>query len=346
MRWLAAVAAGLTFVALAAAKGERHEPSAVSFVSTSQGWELAREGCTACAVVRRTLDGGKTWSTVSTLPAAWFWGNGRRAPAVSDLAFADPANGFAFDPALLATHDGGRTWHAVDLPVVTSLRVGAGFAFALTEATPRRGGVVDLWRSPVRRDAWRLVGQFAGPTSLAVQGRVVAVLQGGGPLWVSRTSWKRWQIYATPCTPGDGTPAAVGLTRGAPSRWLVDCWDNLQSMQEQHTRHHLYETTNGGRSWRRLGDPAHTGGPEQLMAISTGAMFLAVSGISDELHGSFDGGRTWRLLFRSGGSFFGWADLSFVDDRTGFVVGPTHYSPEHVYRTDDGGRRWRIIDSG
>ena len=28
---------------------------------------------------------------------------------------------------------------------------------------------------------------------------------------------------------------------------------------------------------------------------------------------------------------------------TGFVVGPTHYAPEHLYRTDDGGRTWRVL---
>jgi photosystem II stability/assembly factor-like uncharacterized protein len=39
----------------------------------------------------------------------------------------------------------------------------------------------------------------------------------------------------------------------------------------------------------------------------------------------------------------GWADLRFVTATTGFVVGPTHYAPEHIYRTDDGGRSWRIL---
>jgi len=32
-----------------------------------------------------------------------------------------------------------------------------------------------------------------------------------------------------------------------------------------------------------------------------------------------------------------------VTAETGFVVGPTHYWPEHLYRTDDGGRTWRLL---
>jgi photosystem II stability/assembly factor-like uncharacterized protein len=31
-----------------------------------------------------------------------------------------------------------------------------------------------------------------------------------------------------------------------------------------------------------------------------------------------------------------------VTARTGFVVGPA-YSPGHLYRTDDGGRTWRVL---
>lgn len=49
------------------------------------------------------------------------------------------------------------------------------------------------------------------------------------------------------------------------------------------------------------------------------------------------------LVLRSGGSFGGWADLGFVSVSVGFVVGPTHYAPEHLYRTQDGGRTWRVV---
>jgi hypothetical protein len=234
------------------------------------------------------------------------------------------------------------------------LQVGDGYAFALTRADPARGGVEDLWRSPAGHDQWRRVAQFAAPdgTQLAVEGTVVAVLQGGSvsgtaatALWVSRTSWRRWRRYDAPCHAETQGAQAIGLTHGDPNRWFVDCFDNRQSSQAQHTEHHLYETLNAGRSWHRLADPSHAGLPSLLASTSDVIVLTTVSGISDELHASFDGGRTFHVLFRSGGNFFGWGDLAFLDGRTGFVVGPTHYSPEHVYRTDDGGRHWRIIDA-
>ena len=48
-------------------------------------------------------------------------------------------------------------------------------------------------------------------------------------------------------------------------------------------------------------------------------------------------------MLQSGGSFSGWADLGFVTDSVGFVVGPTHNAPGHLYRTQDGGRTWRVV---
>ena len=65
-------------------------------------------------------------------------------------------------------------------------------------------------------------------------------------------------------------------------------------------------------------------------------------GSGDTLLGTFDGGLHWSLLITSGGSFFGWSGPIFPTASTGFVVGPTHYAPEHLYRTSDGGRSWNI----
>ena len=56
-----------------------------------------------------------------------------------------------------------------------------------------------------------------------------------------------------------------------------------------------------------------------------------------------DGGVDWALRLTIGGDEYGWGDLSFVTPSTGFVVGPTHYAPEDLYRTDDGGATWKIV---
>jgi photosystem II stability/assembly factor-like uncharacterized protein len=167
-----------------------------------------------------------------------------------------------------------------------------------------------------------------------------------GRLWVSRNSGTSWQVSRVPCTALDGGAALFAIALGQPREWLVDCFDNEQSSQAQNTQHHLYRSANAGASWTRVSDPTRHNDPDLLADNGAGHALLATDGASDALVGSFDGGRHWRLLLRSGGSFFGWADLRFLTAEIGFVVGPTHNLPGRLYRTDDGGRSWRILRAG
>jgi photosystem II stability/assembly factor-like uncharacterized protein len=165
-----------------------------------------------------------------------------------------------------------------------------------------------------------------------------------GRLWFSKDSGSGWRMRDVPCTPADDGAAAVAIARGHPDAWLVDCFDNEQSSQAQHTQHHLYGTADAGASWVRLPDPTGRNEPDLLADNGAGHAFLATEGGGgDRLVGTLHGGRHWHQLLASGGSFFGWADLRFVTTAVGFVVGPTHYAPEHIYRTDNAGRTWRTL---
>jgi photosystem II stability/assembly factor-like uncharacterized protein len=346
-----ALLVALVLVASAFAGGsgpKRFEPAAVSFVSPSHGWLLGRFGCDDCAALRETRDGGAHWSV---LPL-----RGVRlspyAPGVSDVRFADARNGFLTGSQLLATHDGGHTWERLDLRPA-ELLVGRSWAFALSTKA--------FWRSRLGSDHWlRLpLPPHRADTRLrlAVAPGVVVLLDQGdsgpgltratlGRVWLSRDGGATWRAQTNPCTLADGGATVLGIALGRPDVWLLDCYDGLQSSQEQHTRHHLYGTTDAGQTWRRLGDPSHHDGPALLADNGRGHAFLAAEGGTDDvLYGSYDRGRHWRFLFASPGGF-GWADLAFVTPGVGFVVAPTHYAPEHLYRTDDGGRHWRIVRIG
>ena len=338
------------------------EPAAVSFVSPGRGWVLGRSGCPDCAGLRVTGDGGDHWTVLPPPPAPLGYYSSS-ADAVTDLAFADAANGFLYGPGLLATRDGGRSWTRQPLPPVQGLGVGAGYAYALTLAQP--GSPAGLWRTAIGSSRWARVplpagarpppaGQQYGTLQLYVEGSIVVLLRSGftgpavtpgqvGQIWVSTDTGTHWQARPVPCTPPGSGAAVLSIALGHPAAWLVDCFDNEQSSQEQNTQHHLFGTTDAGLSWVRLAEPTRHNMPDLLADNGSGHAFLATEGIADTLVGTFDGGRHWQMLITSGGSFYGWADLRFVNAETGFVVGPTHYWPEHLYRTDDGGRTWRLL---
>jgi photosystem II stability/assembly factor-like uncharacterized protein len=338
------------------------QPAAASFVSPSQGWVLGSGGgCDSCAQLRVTSDGGARWAVLPAPPVPLGYYT-QQPGAVTDVVFANSSDGFLFGPGLLATDDGGRSWVRQPLPPVLTVRTGGGYVYALTQRG--QAGPVALWRSAVGVSHWRRLPLPAGAAPrpgtyqgmrMSVEGGTLVLLQVGftgpgvspglaGRLWVSGDAGAQWQARPVPCTPADGGAAVVAIALGHPGAWLVDCFDNMQSSQEQDTRHHLYGTVNAGRTWVRLPDPARHNAPVLLADNGAGHAFLATEGaVGDTLVGTTDGGRSWGPVLRSGGSFSGWADLGFVSASVGFVVGPTHYAPEHLYRTQDGGRTWQVV---
>jgi photosystem II stability/assembly factor-like uncharacterized protein len=263
---------------------------------------------------------------------------------------------------LLATHDGGRSWVRQLLPPVLTIQTGDGYVYALTQQG--QTGPVALWRSAVGGSRWQ---RLPLPTSAAglpgvdqgmkmsAEGDTLVLLQVGlataqvnpgpaGRLWVSEDAGTQWKARSVPCLSGAGGAALVSIALGHPDAWLVDCYDNMQSSQEQDTLHHLYGTVNAGRTWVRLPDPTKHNAPALLADNGSGHAFLATEGgLGDTLVGTTNGGLSWGLMLQSGGSFGGWTDLGFVTASVGFVVGPTHYAPGHLYRTQDGGRTWQVV---
>jgi photosystem II stability/assembly factor-like uncharacterized protein len=337
------------------------EPAAVSFVSASQGWVLGGSGCADCSALQETLDGGATWTALPAPPAGLGYYTGSPMTGVTQVAFADAAHGFLYGPELLATSDGGRTWRRESLPPVQDLVTANGYAFALTAAAA--GAPDRLWRATIGSGTWAMLPAPVGPepdnpSLLYASGGTLVFLQQGymgpepvstaataGGLWLSTDDGTTWQTSTVPCTGTDGGGAAVlSIALGHPDAWLLDCFENEQSQQEQNTQHHLFGTVNAGQSWVRLPDPSRTNQPAALADNGAGHAFLAtVGGLGDTLLGTFDGGLHWSVLITSGGWFYGWSGPVFPTAWTGFVVGPTHDAPAHLYRTTDGGRSWQTV---
>ena len=330
------------------------DATGASFINAEQGWVFGSVGCHTCPGLKVTTDGGSTWTDLPA-PTVPVFGYSQAPDAVSDIYFSDPDNGFLFGPGLEMTHDGGQSWAAPALPPGMEVTGSGGYAYALARPST---GPARVWRNTIGSNAWSplslppMTGPFQG-FQLGVEGHTLLLLQEGetgpipasdeiGTLWTSDDAGSDWVERGVPCTPEDGGTAVISIAYGHPDAWLVDCFDNEQSSQEQQTQHHLYGTANAGGDWVRLADPSETGAPFLLADNGSGHTFLTTeSGGQDWLHATFDGARTWTMLFSRVG-FSGWADLQFVDASTGFVVG-TGYTSASLYRTDDSGHTWRVL---
>ena len=90
-----------------------------TWLSPLTGWVLG-EGTTGrptCAVIKRTVDGGRSWSAVPAPAGRTLISGGstytcwKSGGCVTHLVFANRDDGYLFGPDLFTTSDGGRTWH-------------------------------------------------------------------------------------------------------------------------------------------------------------------------------------------------------------------------------------------
>ena len=95
-----------------AGPGPGFEPTSVTFVGPLPARSSARPGSSCggpCTAVAGTHDYGVGWTAIGAPPAAPPNGSS----GVSQIRFLGLHNGWAFGPALYATHDGGHTWTAI-----------------------------------------------------------------------------------------------------------------------------------------------------------------------------------------------------------------------------------------
>ena len=146
------------------------EPEAVNLLSPSRVFVLGSSPCgkSRCTTMLGTTDGGKTWQELAAPGAPLGTPGFEVTGGVSQVAFANPTDGWAYGPALWATSDGARSWHREGLggPVLT-LTASGSFAFAvvgscsLSSATCTKPKV-RLERSPVTTTGWANVPGLTG----------------------------------------------------------------------------------------------------------------------------------------------------------------------------------------
>jgi hypothetical protein len=328
-------------------------PTSVTFVGSNTGAAIGQAGSSCggpCTAVAGTHDYGSTWAAIGAPPA----GPPNGSAGVSQIRFLGLRNGWAYGPALYATHDGGQHWTAVSgLPgrVIDLATVGRR-AFAVVGSGCSG---TDYWENCARfslfsaaasSDSWRPVAG-ATTTSQVVPGGLqltgkYGYLVTNGLLYTGPVRGGAWHLVSTssPTAPPCLTP------QSGPGPWLIAPGDAALYLlctiarpnASPSTALSLYASGDQGRSWQAMGPVAVTGTATSLALSPAGKLVLATTA---GLYYSPDG-RTWRAarldVPAPGSGGFGFVGMTTSGNGVAVPSGP---GSRELYITTDGGQNWR-----
>jgi hypothetical protein len=290
------------------------DPVSVTWISLDDGWVLGDAPChqAPCTSLLRTRNGGATWQGVPAPKVALSSSGTFGTAGVSEVRFADAANGWIFGPDLWATHDGGVTWKPVtDLGgTVRSLEAADREVYA--EVTSASG--THLLASPTGGDSWGLLGteDLDGTTLLALQGTTGYAFSPAGAVFAFSASGL--QQRGVPCGGQDTSPS--GLSAGTGNTVAALCGSDPAAGSATKT---LMVSNDGGRTWTVAGTTPLPGQPAGVAQVSPATFVVAAVGGSSLLYRSIDGGHAWATVLSSGGGP-SLTDLGFTTTTRGTVI--------------------------
>lgn len=362
---LLAALAAIAGCSVAPAHSASHIPAAgtarlvitapASFGSPSDGWLLARPACSRshCALeLLKSTDGGRRWRAVRARPV--------RTGKVTAVAFASARDGWLYGrTALWATHDGGATWHRVQLPGGQVQSVTAGGGRVLVSAG-RCGGdgllcSFRVWTARARSDAFRPVPGATGAShapqpTVTISGRtgfafatwpdrpVSENLLLAGPADGAR----RWHRIPIPC--GPSWSAALAAEHGG-RRLLLVCGGEPGAGEQIKL---AYASADAGRTWRRVASPPSGGYVSAASAAGTSPVYL--SGGRMDVYVSPNFGRSWHtsasLDNAAGLAGAGFSLEASAITRTRAIAVQTGVSCRQLWLTSDSGHHWAPVTVG
>jgi hypothetical protein len=331
-------------------------PTSVTFVGTSTGFVIGQAGTAGqcatafCTSVARTDDAGDSWSGV---PAP-VTGPASGGSGVSQIRFLNLADGWAFGPALWATHDGGQTWTQVDTHGlrVTDLETVGDRVFGVFAACAGGGALFadactsfTLYSSPASADDWAPVG--ATTSGLTESGRAGAVsltltetrgflLGPDGTVYAGpvngTAAWQ--QVGSTPCGAGraqaDGQPAGALLGANDASHLILVC--ALKPAPGGAQKKLIYNSADGGGNWHMI-SVAPVQGVAASVASSPAETVILGTDLGIDLLPA--GSTAWQRVALTGGFSY----VGMTTDQQGVAL-PADPGAGTVWFTFDGGRTW------
>ncbi len=335
-------------------------PPVVAFADDATGWLAEGGSCSGstCAdpVLRRTTDGGRTWTAVATVPAlhqvsfthqdVYNWG------ALVVLHFADPRDGwYGQGGQLWSTHDGGRTWHRLALSSVVAVTSTGETAWAwgmsgrcADEATSTTVGAstpcaTALLFTAAAFDNWNPVPRSP---SFAVGGDLLA---DAGTLWALNAG----HLYTTapgqtltetqaPCAGRAGLGPVRLLDLGVDDVGVL-CAAGAVDGNTNTMAKAVVHSTDRGYLWRTWADAPAAGWAGWAAGNGAGTALVVTDG-----HTLWrSAGSSWSPVFAPASATGEIDQLLMVDATVGFVVSDDGHGQTTVLTTTDGARTWTPI---
>jgi hypothetical protein len=340
-------------------------PTSVTFADKTQGAVLGTttSGCAAglCTAVAATQDYGKAWTQMGGPDA----GPPNGSAGVSQIRLLYIHDGWAYGPALYATHTGGRSWHRIRVPGrVLDLATIQGRAFAVVAQCTGSGPdyasgctSFQLYSSPESINNWQPVPGASGrvaeaPGGLQLTDHAGYLLAGGllftGP--VTGGGWHQVSVAsagAPTCLRGAGSgaePALGGLiapylSAGVQALYLACQAPGGANSPGAVT---LYASANSGSTWQQQGTGQVRGTATSLADITGSSLVLATTkGIFYSANAA-----AWRPARIAGGApAGGFAFIGMTTNAEGIAV-PADSSRGELFITGDGGLTWRATPIG
>ncbi len=336
----------------------------MSFVSDVDGFALGTVACGSdrCDSLLASTNGGATWHQLtSPTTAAPTTAAGAHAvvscpsgqPCDAQVRFATPLIGYAYDPSLEVTTDGGTHWQSQSTESVGSLEAANGTAVRV--ATPGAGcsgATGQVSAAPVGSSTWQALPAPAVakicPPVLYRQGQRLVLADYGNPaggapataqIARSGDGGKTWASGMDSCGGTDGYASSVALA--LPNVLVLLCQHQMALSSGGYGPAWVRVSDNGGASFGRdeqvpslQSAPAGTIVSYQLAASSSGRLLVTESApSSSEALLTQNGGQSWSptLSMPAGNVVL----VGYQDTVTGRIA-----SVNQVWTTHDGGSTW------
>jgi photosystem II stability/assembly factor-like uncharacterized protein len=290
-------------------------------------------GTGTCGAIVRTTDGGSSFAGIPSPPVS--------TSDVSQLRFANPLDGYAFDPELWATTNGGTSWAKVATPgPVTELEAAGGEAYAL--ACPAGSAdcqSMDLLSSPVGSLSWQQVSTpdpLSYGAGFAVSGPSLDVLSGNTQPLVLLYSADKGATFTKrvdPCATGLGGSVSIAAD-GSPTLWAA-CPTGTEA--------EAWQSDDGGTTW--YGTVPPIGGFPNTLQLAAASSAVALAWDADAvspLRRTTNRGSSFSVVLAgSSSSRVIWA--GFSDPVRAYSLVVTASGPTQIFESNDAGATWSQV---